>query len=150
MAKFEVVSAFEDKDVILPKRGSGYSAGYDFHAVEEFILPPNMKEPYIMNTGVKVEMSENQYLAIYMRSSLGIKHGISMANGVPIIDADYYNNDGNEGHIMLALLNNSNKGFHVKPGDRIAQGILMEYALVEDDSYGKGELREGGIGSTGE
>ena len=87
MAKFEVVSAFEDKDVILPKRGSGYSAGYDFYAIEEFILPPNMKGPYIMNTGVKVEMSENQYLAIYMRSSLGIKHGISMANGVPIIDS---------------------------------------------------------------
>ena len=56
MAKFEVVSDFKDKDVTLPKRSTGYSAGYDFYAVEDEVLPPNMTEPIIVPTGIKVEL----------------------------------------------------------------------------------------------
>lgn len=62
---------------------------------------------------------------------------------------DYYNNEDNEGHIMLALVNRSNKGFRISKGDRLVQGIISEYLLVEDDFYGKGDSRSGGIGSTG-
>ena len=78
---------------------------------------------------------------------MGIKHGIMLANSTGIIDADYYNNPDNEGHIMVALLNMTDKVFHVNKGDRIAQGVFTAYLKADDDNAsGK---REGGIGSTG-
>lgn len=150
MAKFEVVSDFKDKDVTLPKRGTGYSAGYDFYAVEDEVLPPNMTEPIIVPTGIKVELGTEEYLQIHIRSSLGIKHGIYLANTTGIIDSDYYNNEDNEGHIMVALMNRSNKGLQILKGDRLVQGIISEYQVVEGDNYGEGDTRAGGIGSTTE
>lgn len=149
MTKFEVVNGFEEKNVELPSRGTKASAGYDFYSIEDTVLPPKMEKPYVMGTGIKAEMDQDQVLKIYIRSSIGIKHGITMANGTGIIDSDYYNNEDNEGHIMLPLLNTSNKAFRISKGDRIAQGIFVRYDLTDDDSFDNGEERSGGIGSTG-
>lgn len=146
MAKFEVVSVFEGMNVILPKRATKGSAGYDFYAIEDVILPPHMVAPTILNTGVKAQLDEGQVLQLHIRSSLGIKHGLELANTTGIIDADYYNNPDNEGHIMIALLNRSNKGFKINKGDRVAQGIITHYFITEDDNTE--EERQGGIGST--
>ncbi len=46
---------------------------------------------------------------------------------------DYYNNLGNEGHIWLALQNEGKDNYVVNKGDRIAQGIFMNYLLTDDD-----------------
>ena len=43
---------------------------------------------------------KKEFLGIYIRSSLGFKYNIRMCNQVGIIDADYYNNKDNEGHIF--------------------------------------------------
>ena len=98
-------------------------------------------------TGIKVYMDENEWLGIYIRSSLAIKYGLILANSVAVIDSDYYNNPDNEGHIMLPIRNVSGMPYTVKKGDRIAQGIFHRYYKVDNDSA-DGD-RTGGIGSTG-
>ncbi len=142
---FAVVSAWKDKEIHLPCRKTAKSAGYDIESAVDVDLIPGKIQ--VIPTGLKAYMGSDEYLAIHIRSSLGIKHGIMLANGTGIIDSDYYNNEDNEGHIMCALYNSSETIFHIDRGDRIAQGIFMKYLTTDDDrAVGK---RIGGIGSTG-
>jgi dUTP pyrophosphatase len=65
-----------------------------------------------------------------------------------IIDQDYYDNQDNEGHIYIQLLNLSPLDIQIKKGDIIAQGIIKPYLITEDDNaFGE---RLGGFGSTSE
>ena len=81
------------EDIILPKRSTKNSAGYDFYSLYDITIKPN--ERVVIPTGIKVCMNENEFLGIYIRSSLGFKYNIRMCNQVGIIDADYYNNKDN-------------------------------------------------------
>ena len=69
-----------------------------------------------------------------------------MANSIGIIDADYYNNPDNEGEIFFQMINLSPFPIQLRKGDRIGQGILKTYELVENDNA-EG-VRQGGFGST--
>jgi dUTP pyrophosphatase len=80
---------------------------------------------------------------------MAVKHGLLLSNSVGIIDADYYNNPDNEGHIMVALTNLGQTDFVINKGDRIAQGIFLSYLTSDDDAAGEGAVRQGGFGSTG-
>ena len=153
MRKFEKVSSevFERDiplgnydELILHKRGTRMSAGYDFVSPISFILEPG--ESKIIPTGIKVIMEEDEYLAIYIRSSLGFKYNLRMCNQVGIIDSDYYNNEENEGHIFVKIKNEGDKEVSINKGDRIVQGIFMKYLLTDDDMATG--MRYGGIGST--
>jgi len=93
-----------------------------------------------------IGLNDDEYLAIYIRSSIGTKYMVRMCNQVGIIDADYYNNIDNEGHIWIKLQNHGDKDYIIKKGDAFAQGIIMKY-LVCDDDNSLGD-RIGGIGST--
>ena len=93
-------------------------------------------------------MELNEYLSIFIRSSLAFKKGLMLANSTGIIDCDYYNNPDNEGHIMIAYYNTKDVPYTIKKGERIAQGIFMKYLTTDnDDASG---IRMGGIGSTGQ
>ena len=153
MRKFEKVSkeVFERDvvdgnydSIILPKRGTKASAGYDFVSPISFILKPG--ESKVVPTGIKAMMNEDEFLGIYIRSSLGFKYNIRMCNQVGIIDADYYNNEENEGHIFVKIKNEGEKEVSINVGDRIVQGIFTKFLLIDDDSAT--EERLGGIGST--
>ncbi len=48
-----------------------------------------------------------------------------MPNSVGIVDADYYNNDANEGEIFFQFINFGIKDVHIKKGERIGQGIFV-------------------------
>lgn len=133
-------------DIILPKRSTKNSAGYDFYSLYDIIIKPN--EIVKIPTGIKVCMNDNEFLGIYIRSSLGFKYNLRMCNQVGIIDADYYDNKDNEGHIFVCLQNESDKDVVIKKGDRFVQGIFMPY-LITDDDITNG-TRNGGIGSTNE
>ena len=78
------------EDIILPKISTKNSAGYDFYSLYDITIKPN--ERVVIPTGIKVCMNENEFLGIYIRSSLGFKYNIRMCNQVGIIDADYINN----------------------------------------------------------
>lgn len=140
---FEKVSGYEY--VNFPKRKTKQSAGYDIESAVNVVINPG--ETKLIPTGIKVYMDENEWLGIYIRSSIAVKYGIVLANNVAVIDSDYYNNPDNEGHLMLPIRNVSGMPYTVKKGDRIAQGIFHRYYKVDDDSA-DGD-RTGGIGSTG-
>ena len=89
----------EYNDIKIPSRATMWSAGYDFSTPFSFELEP--KEVINIPTGIKARMHNEDVLKIYIRSSLGFKYGISLVNSVGIIDSDYYNNKGNQGHIHI-------------------------------------------------
>ena len=156
MRKFERISFDEfKKDVSnskelyekieLPKRSTMNSAGYDIRSIENVIIKPG--ESKIIKTGLKACMNDDEVLYLYIRSSLGFKYDICLSNNVGVIDSDYYNNQSNEGHIQIKLINHGNKDFEVNEGDRIAQGVFMKYLCVTDEEEIKNK-RIGGTGST--
>ena len=102
--------------------------------------------PTLVPTGVKCKIPEGYYLQLSVRSSTPLKTWLVLANSVGNIDADYYNNMSNEGHIYFQIMNLSPFNIQIKKGDIIGQGILLPYEITEDDSPG-GE-RTGGFGST--
>lgn len=158
-AKFEFVSKeqylkdFEFKEdarevyskLKKPHRATAMSAGYDFYSPFNFHLEPGktIKIP----TGIRAKMPEDYVLMIYPRSGLGFKYRLQLNNTVGVIDSDYYN-ALNEGHIMIKITNDSNEGkaLDIKAGEGFAQGIFMQYGIVEDDDAK--DIRVGGFGST--
>ncbi len=98
-------------------------------------------------TGIKAAMNENEVLNVYVRSSVGFKYNVRLCNQVGIIDADYYNNENNEGHIFVALQNHGDKIFTVNKGDRLVQGVFFNYLTVDNEVL-IDNSRSGGIGST--
>lgn len=140
---FEKVSGYEY--VNFPKRKTKQSAGYDIESAVNVVITPG--ETKLIPTGLKAYMCENEWLGIYIRSSIAVKYGIILANSVAVIDSDYYNNPDNEGHIMLPIRNVSEMPYTVKKEDRIAQGIFHRYYKVDGDKTDGSRI--GGIGSTG-
>lgn len=134
------------KSLIVPVRNSKNAAGYDFYAPFSFNLNPG--EIIKIPTGIKAAMEDNEFLMIIVRSSTGFKYNVRMCNQVGIIDADYFDNEENEGHIWVALQNEGDKPWIVDKGDRIVQGIFVKYMLVDNENDNIA-TRKGGIGSTG-
>lgn len=128
---------------VLPERKTKHSAGYDLAVVEGGVIPPHSTK--IFNTGIKACMEDDEVLLIFVRSSIGIKRGITLANGTGVIDSDYYNNEDNEGHIMLALYNNTDEDVTIDDGEYVAQGVFVNYLCIGETVV---KERKGGIGST--
>ena len=145
---FEVISEYaelpQNERPILPKRQTKNSAGYDFYALEDIVIPAH--EERNMNTGIKACMPPDEHLELHIRSSYGIKYGLMLCNCTGIIDADYYNNPDNEGEILAKIRNCSDETVIIRKGDRFMQGIFTKHYLVDNDDA-DGE-RTGGVGST--
>ena len=131
--------------VMLPKRATKGSAGYDFYSPLSFTLKPG--ETIKIPTGIKVEMEDNWVLKCYPRSGLGFKYRLQLNNTVGIIDSDYFYSD-NEGHIFSKITNDSNEGrtIEIEAGTGFMQGIFVEYGITIDDQAEA--IRNGGFGST--
>ena len=127
-----------------PTRGSVHSAGYDFYAYDDYTIEP--KQSVLICTGVKAYMPPDEYLDLRVRSSLGIKRQLMLATGASVIDSDYYNNEENEGEIMVVLYNYGDTTQHISAGERIVQGIFTKYFLIDNDDTI--DQRTGGTGST--
>lgn len=178
MRRFEIISEYKNviDESFIPRRGTSESAGYDFKAAKDVVIPSHLynliqmmnevdgtpktldemktflKEnkfikPTLVPTGIKVYMSSNEYLGLKSRSSIPLNSLLIVANGEGIIDADYVNAD-NEGHIHVMFINLSPFPIKVQKGDKIAQGIFIKYETVEDDNPIQA-TRQGGFGSTG-
>lgn len=140
--KFERVSKYPN--AIIPYRATEHSAGYDFVAAEGVYVRPHSIS--LIPTGIKCQLEPEYYLQLALRSSTPKKKGLMLANGIGIIDADYYNNSDNEGHIMFQVYNFTDDTVEIEAGERIGQGTILRYYITEDDNAtGK---REGGFGST--
>ena len=115
----------------LPKRDSDSTAGYDIYLLEDIKLKPN--EIKKIPTGLKSFFEKDEVLLIVVRSSMGFKYNVRLCNQVGVIDADYYNNEDNEGHIWLRVQNEGDKMVEFSKGDAIAQGIFMKYLTTNND-----------------
>ena len=178
MSRFEIVSKYNAEGLSLPTRGTGHAAGYDFCVAQDItipsiydipqkvldknaIMPQTLTldeasalykeykyKPTLVPTGIKCKLDPGQYLELSVRSSTPLKYWLILANGVGIIDGDYYNNPDNEGEIFFQLINLGPFGIKLKKGDKIGQGIIKPYQVVDGDEYGEGKDRIGGFGST--
>lgn len=144
MIRFEAVKN-APIDTIVPKRSTKGSAGYDFYAPCDVLVSANSCTELIF-LNIKAMMPSNIYLQMIIRSSLAVKHNIVLETS-GVIDADYYGNEDNDGNIGIKLRNNSDKNYFIKKGERIAQGVFLQYYLTDDDNA-EG-TRNGGYGSTG-
>ena len=106
-------------------------------------------KPTLVSTGIKCFIPENYYLELSVRSSCPLKHWLILANGVGIVDADYYNNPDNEGEIFFQVINLSPVDIILHKGDTIGQGIIKTYCMFAEETAPT-ETREGGFGSTDE
>lgn len=143
---FEKIAKYADVEFQMPERKTQKSAGYDFCLPEDVVLEPGKLQ--LVPTGVKAYMQDDEYLGMHIRSSMAVKKRIMLVNNVGIIDADYYNNEDNEGHIMLALLNMGTEPVALPKGERVAQGIFYNYLVADGDGETAKEVRGGGFGST--
>lgn len=118
---FEIAKGFEDTGINIPVRKTKYSAGYDIEAAEDTVIPSFRKgmAPTLIKTGLKVYMQDDEYLKLCNRSSNPKKKGLIMANSIGVIDADYYGNPDNDGHIMFAFFNIKEEDVLIKKGETI-------------------------------
>ncbi len=145
---FEIIKAYEKKDILLPQRKTAASAGYDLAAAATTLLLCG--KVTLVPTGLKAYMQEDEYLGIHIRSGISLQNQLMLVNSQGIIDADYYNNAANEGHILLPVLNLGTADFLLEKNTRIAQGIFYKYLKIDADAASQKKARTGGFGSTGE
>lgn len=104
--------------------------------------------PTKVHTGIKANMEDNEVLELYNRSSNPKNLGLVLANGVGVVDSDYYNSPSNDGEIMFAFYNVLPWSVTLKVGDRIGQGVFKRVLRPIDGLRVKDVERTGGFGST--
>ena len=132
-----------------PEYATSGSAAVDLRAaIDEgstVVIAPGDRA--LIPTGVHISPETKNVVAIVAaRSGLAIKKGISLSNGIGVIDSDY------RGEICVGLINHGSEPFTVERGDRIAQLMFMPVCLADftvctelDDT----DRGAGGFGSTG-
>lgn len=138
----EYIKDIYDK-IKLPTRATNQSAGYDFYM--PYAINVNGKIKGI--TGIKVSVNDGWCLMCMPKSGLGSKYELKLSNTIGLIDADYYNNKDNEGHIMFTL--NSSEPLELEEGQKFMQGVFVQFGITRDDANVEKEERAGGFGSTG-
>lgn len=132
---------------VMPKYATPGSAAMDLSACmdEAVTLAPGQRA--LIPTGIAISLPSPQYVAlVFVRSSMGIKYGIGLSNGVGVIDSDY------RGEIRVGLTNLSDIPYTVQPGDRVAQLAVMPVAQVQPvqvEELDETDRGAGGFGSTG-
>ena len=131
----------------VPSRATEGSAGYDLYADIAAPIYLMQGETLLVPTGVAIALPDAKSVAVVCaRSGLAIKHGITLANGVGIIDSDY------RGEIKVGLINLGNENFVIEPGERIAQLLIMPVEIPElivSEDLSETDRGSGGFGSTG-
>lgn len=136
-------------NAVMPERATPHSAAFDLRAAD--VKFDSVQGLAIVDTGLSTQFPEGYVLYVYGRSGFAAKYGIRLANCTGVIDADY------RGPLMVMLTVNNPTHFHeltkhIKPGERIAQAILVklpDVEWVEVDGLEETVRGEGGFGSTG-
>ena len=143
-----IVNDLLGKSIPIPAYATDGSAAMDLRACIDtpVILQPGSR--VLVKTGLAINMMDPGLVAIVAsRSGLSLKHGIRVAQGIGVIDADYH------GEISVILANDNDEPYVVQPGDRIAQLMfqpVIQVALSYLDQFStETERGEGGFGSTG-
>jgi dUTP pyrophosphatase len=129
----------------LPTRAHDSDAGLDLYAAEGAQIPPGARVS--VGTGLAVAIPEGLAGLVLPRSGLALKHGVTLINSPGLIDPGY------RGEVRVVLLNTDRTvDFHCKPGDRIAQLLLVPIATaspMQADELDTSIRGGGGFGSSG-
>ena len=124
------------------------SVGLDLRACceeEETLIPAGGR--LALPTGIAVEpLTPGVAGFVYSRSGLGAVRGLTVAQGVGVIDPDY------RGEITVILLNTSAETQRLRRGERIAQLVFQpafQVGLETSETLSATQRGEGGFGHTG-
>ncbi len=145
--KVRILDPRVGREFPLPAYATAGSAGLDLRACleRELLLEPGKAE--LIPTGLAIYVEDPGLAAVILpRSGLGHKHGVVLGNLVGLIDSDY------QGQLMVSCWNRGREPFIIRPGERIAQLVVVpvvqvELQVVED--FSTTERGAGGFGSSG-
>jgi dUTP pyrophosphatase len=134
------------ESAVIPAYQTDHAAAMDVSAALDEPVTLGSLERAVIPTGFAIELPAGYEAQIRARSGLSSKHGITMANGVGTIDADY------RGEVGVIVVNAAKEPFTIEPGMRIAQMVIAPVDRVtweEVDQLSETTRSEGGYGSTG-
>jgi dUTP pyrophosphatase len=145
--KVRILDPRVGREFPLPTYATAGSAGLDLRACidEDLLLEAGKAE--LIPTGLAIHVQDPGLAAVILpRSGLGHKHGIVLGNLVGLIDSDY------QGQLMVSCWNRGREPFTIRPGERIAQLVVVpvvqvDLEVVED--FSTSERGAGGFGSSG-
>ena len=130
-----------DVDIQSPQRNDKRSAGYDLRVPCRMVIPPHSHSE-LEFTDVCAYMQDDEVLKVFVRSSIGCKKGLILANGTGIIDASYYPRN-----IGVKFYNTTDKEVVLEENERVCQCIFEKYLTADEDDC-MNENRHGGFGSS--
>lgn len=128
---------------VYPKKGS-----VENRKVQHDTITLNGGDTVIIPTNIAFNIPVEFDMLVFVRSSVGIKKGLALANSVAVIDSDYTD------QLYIALTNTRDNVVQITTGERIVQcklvdKVVSELTLVDTDTvFTKNSNRVGGIGST--
>ena len=134
----------------IPVRKTRHSAGYDFFCAKEVTIQPFKAgdKPVRVNTGIKAKMLDDEVLLLFNRSSNPGKKYLVLANGVGVVDSDYFENIDNDGEIQFAFYNMGTEPITIHVGDTLGQGMFTKFLATDEGGITLDEERVGGFSST--
>ena len=131
----------------LPAYATAGSAGLDLRACLNAPLDLEPGRAELIPTGMAIHLEDPGLAAVVLpRSGLGHKHGVVLGNLVGLIDSDY------QGQLMVSCWNRGREPFTIRPGERIAQLVVVpvvQVALEVVDSFEDSARGAGGFGHSG-
>ena len=124
--KVRILDPRVGKEFPLPAYATHGSAGLDLRACLDAPLQLEPGRAELIPTGLAIFIEDPHLAAVVLpRSGLGHRHGIVLGNLVGLIDSDY------QGQLMVSCWNRGQTSFEVKPGERIAQLVIVPVIQVE-------------------
>ncbi len=134
-----------DPSLPMPVYQTSGAAGFDIYSREDGVIKPG--EVKLFKANLIIETPKGYALFIIARSSLALKKGLKLINGVAVVDHDYC---GDEDEFGLILHNFTKKAVKVDRGERIAQGVFVKVGIADFVEVKKMKSKSrGGVGSTG-
>ena len=133
-----------DPSAVIPQYHSAQAAGFDLHSLCDYTI--GRGERVLVKTGLAVSFAEGYELQVRPRSSLALKHGVTVLNSPGTVDSDY------RGELMIILINLGDQPFVIKRGERVAQAVFAKVeraVLTEADQLDETARASGGFGSSG-
>jgi len=131
----------------LPAYATAGSAGMDLRACLDAPLDLEPGRAELIPTGMAIHLDDPGLAAVVLpRSGLGHKHGIVLGNLVGLIDSDY------QGQLMVSCWNRGREPFTIRPGERIAQLVVVpvvQVSLQVVESFEDSARGAGGFGHSG-
>ncbi|MFI4921416.1 MAG: dUTP diphosphatase [Gammaproteobacteria bacterium] len=148
IVKLKILDPRIGKEFPLPQHATPGSAGMDLRACLKEPLTLTPGDTALIPTGIAIHLDDPGYAAVLLpRSGLGHKHGIVLGNLVGLIDSDY------QGEVLVSCWNRGKESFTVKPGERIAQMVILPVVQAQFEvvsEFEESRRGAGGFGHSGE